>query len=121
MFCVINERLNIERQLVQAVCYDVARGASFPGDAMPSPHALSQELLLNLGVVESAYAKLVEVGILCGPMDGGYAIAEHAPRFAREYLLRRAQDDVKDLVDRLRRAGLSAEDVQRIFREVVDA
>jgi DNA-binding transcriptional regulator YhcF (GntR family) len=88
---------------------------------MLSPHALSQERLLNPHVVESAYAKLVEAGLLCGRSGGEYWVSEHAPRLARDYLLQCVEEDIRDLVGTLRRAGLSAEEVQRILREVGDA
>jgi DNA-binding transcriptional regulator YhcF (GntR family) len=117
----INERLDVERQLVRAICHDIARGVSPPGDAMPSPGALAQERVLNPHVVESAYAKLVEAGLVCVGPPGDYQITEHAPRLARDCLLQWAEEEMKDLAGALRRAGLSTDDVQRVFREAGDA
>lgn len=121
MTYTFNERLDFERQLLRAICYDVARGALPPGDPMPMPETLAQELLLNPRVVESVYAKLVEAEVLLLQSGGGYAIAERAERVARNHLLRWAEEDVRDLVGALRRAALSAEEIERVFREICNA
>jgi DNA-binding transcriptional regulator YhcF (GntR family) len=142
-----NERFAVEHQVMQAICRDVARGALLPGDAVPAPHALAQERLLNPRRVESAYVKLVEAGLLRfgetvlrtgtgAAMNGGSAsstaqpiaepvpvfkVAEGAQQRARDCLLRWAKEELSDLVNGLRRAGLTAEELRNLLREMGNA
>ena len=37
MSWTINERLDVERQVVLNLCLDIARGVWTPGDALPAP------------------------------------------------------------------------------------
>ena len=116
MFGDINERFDIEHQVVRAISYEIARRAWSPGDAVPSPHDLAKGRILNPHAVESAYAKLAEAGLLVPRPEGDYRIAADARRLAREWLLQWAVEEVRDLVGSLRRAGLSGEDIERDFR-----
>lgn len=130
MSWAINERFDLQRQVVRAICEEIARGTYPPGDALPAPHLLAKERILNPRVVESVYARLVEAGVLVAvsvaddqtPRDQptAYQTAHDAQRLARGCLLRWAREEVRDLVRALGRAGLSGEDVQRVFREVGD-
>ncbi len=120
MFWAINERFDIEGQVVRAICHEIARGAWSPGDAVPSPHVLAKERVLNPSVVESAYAKLVKLGLLVALPGGDHQTADDARPRARDCLLDWAEEDVRDLARALRRAGVSREAVQRLFREVGD-
>ncbi len=117
----INERFDVERQVVRAICHDIARGAVPLGDVMPSPHVLSEEKLLNPHAVESAYAKLVEAGLLRVQPGGDYQISADAPRLARNCLLQWAKEEAQHLIHSLRSAGLSAEEIQSVFREAGNA
>ena len=121
MFWAINERFDIEQQVVRAICHEIARGAQAPGDPMPSPHVVAKERVLNPRVVESAYAKLVKLGLLVALPGGDHQTADDARRLARDCLLAWAEEDARDLVRALRRAGVSREAVQRVFREAGDA
>lgn len=120
MFWAINERFDVEHQVVRAICHEIARGAWSPGDETPSPHLLAKQRILNPRIVESAYAKLVEGGLLIALPGGGHQTADGAQPLARACLLRWAKEEVTDLVSGLRRAGLSDEDVQRLLREAGD-
>lgn len=120
MFWAINERFNVEDQVVRAVCHEITRGVWSRGDAVPSPHVLAKERILNPHVVESAYAKLVKAGLLVALSGGDYQTADEAQRLARGRLLEWAEEEVRDLSGSLRRAGLSREEVERIFRQARD-
>ena len=121
MFWDIDERIDVERQVVRALSYEIARGAWASGDTVPSPHDLAEARVLNPRVVESAYAKLAEAGFLVRHAAGDHQIAADAPRLARAWLLEWAEEEVRGLVGSLRRAGLSGDDVERILREARDA
>jgi DNA-binding transcriptional regulator YhcF (GntR family) len=113
----INERFDIERQVMLDICHDIARGITPSGDALPLPHVLSGKRLLNPHVVESAYAKLAEAGILRIQSGGGHLISTDAPRLARRFLLHWAEKEVQNLIDILQGAGLSPTEIETIFRE----
>jgi DNA-binding transcriptional regulator YhcF (GntR family) len=117
----IDERLDVARQVVRAICRDIARGVSAPGEAMPSPQVLAAERLLNPHAVESAFAMLVEAGLLSPQSGGAYRISNDAAAIARKLILEHAKTDVRDLVAELRRAGLSADEVQSVLREAGNA
>jgi DNA-binding transcriptional regulator YhcF (GntR family) len=120
VFWSINERFDVERQVVRAVCHEIARGAWSPGDAIPPPHLLAEERILNPRVVESAYAKLVEAGLLVAASGGDYRAAPDSQQLARARLLQWVKEEVRELAGALRRAGLSDEEVERVFREAGD-
>ena len=120
MFWDIDERFDVEHQVVRALWFEIARGAWSPGDAAPSPHDLAEARILNPHVVESAYAKLAEAELLVPHPGGDYQIAADAVRLARARLLEWAAEEVRNLIIALRRAGLSGDDVERIFREARD-
>jgi DNA-binding transcriptional regulator YhcF (GntR family) len=121
VFQAIDQRFDIERQLVRTICYEIARGAWSAGDSIPSPHAFAHERILNPRVVESAYATLVENGVLTATSGDQYEPAEDAPARARACLLQWAKEDVKDLVSALRRVGVAALDIQSVLGEITDA
>lgn len=121
MSWAINERLDVEGQLVRVICHDVARGVWLVGDALPSPHALAQDRVLNPRIAEAAYASLVEAGVLRLQPGGEFRVAEDARRLARDCLLEWAKGQLRDLARALRQAGFSAEDVRRVCREAGDA
>ena len=121
VFWAINERFDVERQVMRAICYEIARGAWLPNDAIPPPHVLAKERILSPRVVESAYAKLVKEGLLVAVSGGVYQTADDAQELARARLLKWAGEEVRDLARALRRAGINDEHIQRILGEAADA
>jgi DNA-binding transcriptional regulator YhcF (GntR family) len=121
VFWAINERYDVERQVVRAICYKIARGAWMPNDSIPPPHVLAKERILSPRVVESAYTKLVKDGLLVALSGGVYQTAGDAQALARVRLLEWVGEEVRDLVSALRRAGLDEEHIQRILGEAADA
>lgn len=116
-----NEQLSGEHQVMREICYNIARGVFSPGDAMPSPHALSQDRMINPRIVELAYAKLAKAGILNIPSSENYHISAEAQPLAREFLLVCTKKELRDFVEILKCAGLSTGEIQAIFREASDA
>jgi DNA-binding transcriptional regulator YhcF (GntR family) len=121
VFWAVNERLNVKQQVMRAICHDIARGALLPGNTIPSPAVLSEERLLNPRVVEAAYANLVELGVLCDLPESEHQVSVDAPRLAREYLLQWAREEMRVLVDNLRSARMTKEEIQNALRTIFDA
>jgi DNA-binding transcriptional regulator YhcF (GntR family) len=120
VFWTINERSNVERQVERAICFDVARGITLPGELLPAPQVLSEQRLLNPHVVEAAFAELTEAGLLHIEQDGGHRIAGHAAELARKLLREWASTEVRAIAKMLCHAGLTADDVRAVFREADD-
>ena len=115
MSWIINERLDVERQVVGNLCREIARGAWSPGDCLPAPNALAQEHILNPRIVESAFSLLAQAGLLGVTSDGDYVVAQDAADLARTHLLESAKEEMRDLVNLLRSAGIQAEDIERTW------
>jgi len=116
----INEKFDVEQQVVRVICHEIARGVWVPGDQMPTPESLARDRILSPRAVESAFARLVEIGLLERSTDGATRVAADARRLAQDQLLRLARAEVDAIRTGLRHAGISAEAVERIFRESPD-
>ena len=120
MSWTINERLDVERQVVCNLCREIARGVWSPGDRLPAPNILAQEHVLNPRVVETAFSRLVQAGLLIVTSGGDFLVAPDAVALARARLLKSAKEEMKGFADRLRRAGIRTEDIQRIWKEATN-
>lgn len=120
MSWTINERLDVERQVVLNICLDIARGAWAPGDALPAPSSLAQERILNPHVVESAFSRLAQSRLLTRTPDGAFLVAEDGQELARAHLVDAAREELRDLVHRLRQAGVPTAGIQQTWREAIN-
>lgn len=120
MSWTINERLDVEDQVVCHLCREIARGAWSLGDSLPAPHVVAQERILNPRTVESAFSRLVQTGILTTTSGSEFVVTEDAQGLARDYLVKSAKQDINELVAGLRGAGFGTDDIQRIWKEATD-
>lgn len=120
MFWTINERLDVEGQVVRHLCRDIARGVWSPGDRLPAPHVVAQEGILNPRIVELAFSKLVQAGLLTATSGGNFFVTENARELARVCLVESAKEEIVGLVTGLRCAGFDGDDIQRIWKEATD-
>jgi len=116
----INERLDVEDQIVCHLCREIARGAWSPGDSLPASHVVAQEKILNPRTVESAFSRLAQSGILTATSDSDLVVTEDAQELARDFLVKSAEQEINELVAGLRGAGFGMEDIQRIWKEATD-
>jgi DNA-binding transcriptional regulator YhcF (GntR family) len=116
----INERLDVEGQVVCHLYREIARGAWSPGDPLPAPHVVAQETILNPRTVESAFSRLAQVGVLTATSGGDFIVAGDAQELARGHLEKSVKGEIRDLVTGLRGAGFGTEDIQRIWKEATD-
>ena len=115
----INERLDVERQVVLNLCLEIARGVWMPGDTLPAPNSLAQELILNPHVVESALSGLARSHLLTPTPDGHFRVADQARELAQAHLVKAAGKELRELVHGLRRAGVLEADIQGIWTEAI--
>lgn len=117
---IINERLDVEHQVVTHLCHEIARGAWTPGESLPTPNAIACQYVLNPGAVESAFRQLVKAGILIAAPTGEYVATEDAADLARAAVAESARNEMRDLVRRLRQAKIHSEDIERFWVEAMN-
>lgn len=120
MSWTITEQLDIEHQIVRNLCHEIARGVWCPGDSLPASHALAQEKVLNPRAIGAAFSKLAQSGLLRITSDGRFCITPDARELARAHLLQSAKEQLRQLVDDLRRAGSTTDDIQRVLKEATN-
>jgi len=78
----VNERLDVEGQVVRHLCREIAREAWSPGDSLPAPHVVAQERILNPRTVGAAYSRLAQAGLLAATSGGDFVVTEDAQELA---------------------------------------
>ncbi|WFB11197.1 GntR family transcriptional regulator [Streptomyces sp. LX-29] len=64
-------------EVVERIRDDIAEGRYGPGDRLPHPESLAEELRKLTKAVEAAYRRLVEEGVLVeGLLEPGYFVAD---------------------------------------------
>ena len=101
-------------QLIQQIRHAIETGVVQPGDGLPGIRTLAEQLVVSPNTIVKAYSELEHEGLLeLRHGSGAYVAATRASK-ARSERVRRAQDRVRALVDRLRDDGLSEEEIQRL-------
>jgi GntR family transcriptional regulator len=102
-------------QLMQQVRLAIETGALADGELMPGIRTLAEELVVSHTTVAKAYTELAREGLLDLRHGSGAYVSAKRRIQSRAELVRLAQDRVRDLVDALRRDGLSEEELRRLF------
>jgi len=100
-------------QVVRQVRAGIASGMLPQGSALPSVRTLASDLGVNLNTVARAYRRLEEEGFLIIRERSGVEVAppaEQAERSTRSRLVA----ELDSVLERLRQAGSSRRDLQRI-------
>ena len=100
-------------QLIEQVKHGIAIGALRPGDQLPTVRKLAEQLVINPNTVVRAYRELQHEGIL-ELKQGSGAFVRGAPEGGVR-ISRKVQQVVEAAVDRLEAAGLSEQDIRRLF------
>jgi DNA-binding transcriptional regulator YhcF (GntR family) len=112
----VDERKNMEEQVLQNLLFEIGRGAYKPGDALPPPEKLAQKLVMNPNRVVSAYAVLVEENIARQEEEGVFIIQDGAEEKIRLNLLERFRENFETMYSLYRKAGCPAEDMNRLVK-----
>jgi GntR family transcriptional regulator len=102
-------------QLMEQVKHAIETGALRAGDQLPGIRPLAEELVINANTVAKAYRELEHEGVIELRHGAGAFVSgrELAPRSADKF--RTALPLVAGTVERLRKQGLSDEEIRRLF------
>ncbi|HYT65287.1 MAG TPA: GntR family transcriptional regulator [Vicinamibacterales bacterium] len=101
-------------QLMEQVKHAVETGALRPGDQLPGIRPLAEELVINPNTVAKAYRELEHEGIVELRHGAGAFIAGAARDKKLTDKVRAGQGVIASAVDKLRRAGLSEDEIRRL-------
>ena len=101
-------------QLIQQIRHAIETGVVQPGDSLPGIRTLAEQLVVSPNTVVKAYSELEHEGLLdLRHGSGAFVAARHSTKSQSERV-RRGQDRVRALVDRLLDDGLSQDEIQRL-------
>jgi GntR family transcriptional regulator len=101
-------------QLMEQVKHAVETGALRAGEQLPGIRPLAEQLVINPNTVAKAYRELEHEGVIeLRHGAGAFVAAGTRPRELADKL-RGAQAAVQQTVERLRRQGLSDEEIRRL-------
>jgi GntR family transcriptional regulator len=99
---------------MEQVKHAVETGALRPGEQLPGIRPLAEELVVNPNTVARAYRELEHEGVIELRQGAGAFVAEQARSKAADKL-RAAQADVALTVEKLRRRGITEDEIRRLF------
>ncbi|MDP2318182.1 MAG: GntR family transcriptional regulator [Acidobacteriota bacterium] len=102
-------------QLMEQVKHGIETGALRPGEQLPGIRPLAEELVINPNTVAKAYRELEHEGVIELRQGAGAFVSAKARRQKQTDKLRAGQEAVADVVTRLRKNGLSDEEIRRLF------
>ena len=101
-------------QLMQQIRHAIETGVLQAGDSLPGVRTLAQQLVISPNTVVKAYSELEHEGLLeLRHGSGAYVSARRAQK-SRTERLQKAQERIRTLVEKLRRDGLSEEEIHRL-------
>ena len=102
-------------QLIQQIQHAIESGVLQPGDQLPGIRTLAEELVVSHNTIVKAYSELEHEGLLeLRHGSGAYISAKRARRSHTERIAL-AKEQVRTLVKDLQRAGLSEQEIHRLF------
>jgi GntR family transcriptional regulator len=102
-------------QLMEQVKYAIETGALRPGEQLPGIRPLAEELVINVNTIAKAYRELEHEGVIELRHGSGAFVAQNATGAKDRDKMRGAQTLIAGTVSRLRRRGLSDEEMRRLF------
>jgi GntR family transcriptional regulator len=102
-------------QLMEQVKHSIETGALRPGEQLPGIRPLAEELVINPNTVAKAYRELEHEGVI-ELRHGAGAFVSANPRAKKlTDTLRAGQAIVAGTVERLRKSGVTDEEIRRLF------
>jgi GntR family transcriptional regulator len=102
-------------QLMEQVKHAIETGALRPGEQLPGIRPLAEELVINVNTIAKAYRELEHEGVIELRHGSGAFVAQNATVAKTRSQVRGAQALIAATVSRLRRRGLSEEEIRRLF------
>ena len=101
-------------QLIEQVKYAIDVGALSPGDQLPAIRRVAEDLVINPNTVAKAYRELEHDRVIELRQGSGAFVSENG-RAGRVARVRTAQPVLQAALERLIAAGLTPEEVRRLF------
>jgi GntR family transcriptional regulator len=101
-------------QLMEQVKHAVETGALRAGEQLPGIRPLAEQLVINPNTVAKAYRELEHEGVIELRHGAGAFVAEGARTKDLADKVRIGQAAVRQMIERLRGRGLSAEEIRRL-------
>lgn len=102
-------------QVMEQIKHATETGALRPGDQLPGIRALAEMLVMNPNTVAKVYRELEHEGVIDLRHGMGAFVTDKAHSRSRTNKVQMAQPLVKGLVAKLRKQGLSEEEIRRLF------
>src|SRR5689334_12571695 len=102
-------------QIMEQVKHGIETGALRPGDQLPGIRPLAEELVINPNTVAKAYRELEHAGVIELRHGAGAFVSPNARAKELTGRLRAAQSTVAAAIQRLRTAGVTDEEIRRLF------
>lgn len=102
-------------QLMEQVKHGIETGALRPGEQLPGIRPLAEELVINPNTVAKAYRELEHEGVIELRQGAGAFVSAKARGQKQTGKLRAGQEAVAEVVTRLRKNGLSDDEIRRLF------
>ena len=101
-------------QLIEQVKHAVDMGALTPGDQLPPIRRVAEDLVINPNTVAKAYRELEHEGVIELRQGTGAFVSANG-RAGRVARVKNAQPVLQSALERLTAAGLTAEEIRRLF------
>ena len=101
-------------QLMQQIRHAIESGVLQPDDVLPGIRTLAEQLVVSPNTVVKAYSELERDGLLELRQGAGAFVARRRVTKVSTDKVRRAQERVRALIERLQADGFSEEDIQRL-------
>jgi GntR family transcriptional regulator len=101
-------------QLIEQVKHAIDVGALSPGDQLPAIRRVAEDLVINPNTVAKAYRELEHEGVIELRQGSGAFVSEN-DRAGRVARVRTAQPVLQAALERLMTAGLTPEEIRRLF------
>ena len=102
-------------QLMEQVKHSIETGALRPGEQLPGIRPLAEQLVINPNTVAKAYRELEHEGVIELRHGAGAFVSGQARTKKVTEKLRAGQAVVAAAVDRLRKSGVTDEEIRRLF------
>jgi GntR family transcriptional regulator len=101
-------------QLIEQVKHAIDVGALRPGDQLPGIRRVAEDLVINPNTVAKAYRELEHDGVIELRQGAGAFVTENG-RAGRVAQVRAARPVLQAALDRLSTAGLTLDEIRRLF------
>jgi len=102
-------------QLMEQVKHSIETGALRPGEQLPGIRPLAEQLVINPNTVAKAYRELEHEGVIELRHGAGAFVSGQARARKVTEKLRAGQSIVAATVERLRKSGVTDEEIRRLF------